>query len=145
MYSKDVRTLVRLELEENPKVQAVVSAYEELTETEKALFRMGAGISLDTTVNIREHRHRTNDGMDSGNGDGEIQPLVKNLMKTLLEDQLTLLNDVDQRNLMDAGYCKSNLYLRIGNFALLRRRENGKFTARNLLNKSAAMWHSTAG
>ena len=48
MYSKDVETAVRLELERNPELRAMVDAYHELTEPEKAAFRLAAGISQDT-------------------------------------------------------------------------------------------------
>lgn len=54
-----------------------------------------------------------------------IQPLVKSLMKTLLQDHPTLLDDSDRRNLMDANYCANELGLKINNFSLLRSRELG--------------------
>ncbi len=134
-YGKDIQVVIQAELEENAKVQSLVRAYEELEETDKLLFRLAAGISQDTAANSREHQRRPNNDKDLGDRDGEIQPLVRNLMKTLLEDQPTFLNDIDQRNLMDSDYCKNNLFLHIGNFALLRKRENGKFTARNRAEK----------
>ena len=129
-YSKDVQALIRVELERNAKVQALVGDYKELTETEKLLFRVAAGISQDAADNNGERWRRPGKERGSEIGRGEVQRLVKDLMKTLLEGHPTLLNDADQRNLMDTDYCKDNLYLHIGNFALLRRSENGKFTAR---------------
>ena len=56
---------------------------------------------------------------------GQVQPIVKSLMKTLLEDYPTLLDDAGIRHLLDRDYCKTNLRLQISNLALLRRRENG--------------------
>ena len=56
----------------------------------------------------------------------KIQPLVQNLMTTLLEDCPTLLDGTDLRNLMDRDYCKNILRLKIGNFPLLRERTEGR-------------------
>ncbi len=56
----------------------------------------------------------------------KVQPLVQRLMKTLLEDYPTLLDDTDIRNLLNRDYCKTNLGLQIGNHALLRRVEDGR-------------------
>ncbi len=57
---------------------------------------------------------------------GPLQPLVRSLMGTLLEDHPSLLDGADRGNLMNRDYCKSSLGLRIGNLALLRRVEVGK-------------------
>ena len=61
--------------------------------------------------------------LDAGtNHPPQLQPLVRNLMKTLLEDYPGLLSEDDRRNLMDKGYCKSRLGLEL---ALLRQKEDG--------------------
>ena len=52
---------------------------------------------------------------------GKIQPLVEDLMRTLLVAHPALLSDAEKRDLQDNVYCKSKLRLRIGNFALIRR------------------------
>ena len=57
---------------------------------------------------------------------GKIQSLVKDLMKTLLEDHPTLLGDADIRNLLNLNFCKDKLGLQLGGFALLRRKEAGR-------------------
>ena len=57
---------------------------------------------------------------------GKIQPLVQNLMETLLDDFPTLLNDADEHNMMDKERCKKVLGLRIGNHPLLRPQEEGR-------------------
>lgn len=56
---------------------------------------------------------------------GAFQGLVEALMRTLLEDHPTLLDERDVSNLMDAEYCKGVLGLNIANFALLRSRGQG--------------------
>lgn len=56
---------------------------------------------------------------------GAFQGIVEALMRTLLEDHPTLLEEGDVSNLMDADYCKSVLGLNISKFALLRHREQG--------------------
>lgn len=55
-----------------------------------------------------------------------LQPIVEDIMKTLLEDHPTLLEDAERDNLMDREYCKRALGLKISNFALLRQREDGR-------------------
>ena len=57
---------------------------------------------------------------------GEFQPLVRSLMKTLLEDFPTLLDGTDICNLLNRDYCKTNLSLQISNHALLRRVKDGR-------------------
>ena len=69
-------------------------------------------------------RRTTNGSPETGRG--KVQPIVQNLMKTLLEDWPTLLDEADLRNLMNSDYCKINLRLKIGNLALLRRMEAGR-------------------
>ena len=56
---------------------------------------------------------------------GQIQPLVQSLMKTLLENFPTLLDDADEQNMMDKERCKKVLRLRTGNHPLLRLQEEG--------------------
>ena len=54
-----------------------------------------------------------------------LQNVVQDLMKTLLEECPTLLDDDDLRDLMDNDHCKNVLSLKISNYALLRERERG--------------------
>lgn len=69
--------------------------------------------------------------VNSGNRQlGQIQPLVRSLMKTLLEDFPGLLSRSNLHNLMDADYCKRELELELGGLALLRPLEDGKWTER---------------
>ena len=56
----------------------------------------------------------------------QLQDVVRALMRTLLEECPSLLDDDDLRGLMDYDHCKSVLSLRIGNHALLRERDHGR-------------------
>ena len=70
-------------------------------------------------------RHRAAATASISPARGRVQPLVRRLMKTLLEDYPTLLDDTDIRNLLNRDYCKTILRLKIGNHALLRKVEDG--------------------
>ena len=61
---------------------------------------------------------------------GQIQPLVRSLMTTLLEDFPNLLGEAELRNLTDIDYCKRELDLKLGGFALLRPGKSGKWIER---------------
>ena len=76
-------------------------------------------------------RPRKPDDPPKPNGDprperGSLQPLVRDLMTTLLEDYPTLLDGTDLRDLMDRDYCKNRMGLQIGNFPLLRQTAAGR-------------------
>ena len=125
-YSQDLEMLLDLELQRNERVRAAVAAYEELAEKEKALFRLAVGISQDTAVRARETGHRSTSDMSEGNPPGRIQPIARDLMKTLLEDHPSLLTETDIENLMNRDYTQNILGLQLGGFPLLRRRESGR-------------------
>ncbi len=55
-----------------------------------------------------------------------LQNEVRSLMRTLLEESPTILDDDDLRNLMDYHYCANRLSLKIGNHALLREQQHGR-------------------
>ena len=65
-------------------------------------------------------------GKQSENQANQLQPLVRDLMKTLLEDFPRLLTEGDIRNLMDPDWCRDELELQLGGLALLRQVEDGK-------------------
>ncbi len=125
-YDKDVRMLVELGLKTNAKVRAVVEGYVQLTEAEKAAFRLAVGVSQDTADNGTKSRRRTSDRRSSAIGQDRVQPLVQSLMRTLLEEHPTLLDDADIRKLLDRDYCQNALGLQLGGFPLLRRLEVGR-------------------
>ena len=90
-FSRDLAMLLELELERNDRVRAVLAAYEEMTEEEKALFRLAAGISQDSAVTARRTGQRASKEETCQPQPDRLQPLVRNLMKTLLEDHPSLL------------------------------------------------------
>ena len=57
---------------------------------------------------------------------GQLQPLVRGLMRTVLEDHPDLLGETDLRNMMDGELCRGELGLQLGGFPLLRRVEEGR-------------------
>ena len=124
--SKDVKMLVELGLKRNPEVRALVSAYEELAEEDKALFKLAVEYGQATADNMVEDRRQPSKELDSGTGHGQIQPLVRRLMKTLLEDYPTLLDDTDIHDLTNRDYCLKTLGFQLGGFPLLRRIEAGR-------------------
>lgn len=62
----------------------------------------------------------------ASNSRERVQPIVQRIMKTLLEDYPTLIDDDQLSGFLDSDYCKQNLGLRIGNFPLIRRKEEGR-------------------
>ena len=55
-----------------------------------------------------------------------FQPLVRGLLRTLLDDYPGLLTQSELDSLMESEYCKSELGLNIGNLPLLRRAQDGR-------------------
>ena len=114
--------LLDLELERNERVRAVLIAYEGLAEEEKALLRLAAAISQDAAERTGEPERRSTSDM-SEDTPGKVQPIVRGLMKTLLEDHPSLLTETDIENLTDRDYTQNTLGLHLAGFPLLRRRE----------------------
>ena len=146
-HDKDLESLLRHELDNAPKVRAAIDAYAELSESEKLLFRLSAGVSLDADAKSERRRPAAgaiNDSPDavkdspdaavesdrpastSPTKAPQIQPFVRNLMKTLLEDYPTFLSDTDISNMMDRDYIKKILRLKLGSYPLLRKKESGR-------------------
>ena len=125
-FSRDLAMLLELELERNERVRAVLTAYEELAEEEKALFRLAAGIGQDAAVTALRTGQRVSREETDKPQPTRLQPLVRGLMKTLLEDHPSLLTATDLENLMDRDHTQNTLGLQIGGFPLLRRREAGR-------------------
>ena len=150
-HDKDLESLLRHELDNALKVQAVVNAYAELSESEKLLFRLATGVSLnaDAQSEMRPAAGAINDSPDavydspdaavksegtastSPANARRIQPLVQNLMATLLEDYPTFLSDTDINNLMDRDYIHKILGLQLVGFPLLRKKESGRLGSEN--------------
>lgn len=126
LYNKDIQVVIQAELENNAKVRAMARAYEELTETDKALFRLATGIVQDAATNSRGRQRNPDAEPAPGGEPGQVQPLVRSLMRTLLEDYPALLTEADIRNLMNREYCKNSLALELKNLALLRNVDAGR-------------------
>ena len=124
--SRDLAMLLEPELERNDRVRAVLAAYDELAEEEKALFRLAAGISQDAAVTARRTKQRASREAADEAQPARLQPLVRDLMKTVLEDHPSLLTETGIENLMDRDYTQNTLGLQLGGFSLLRRREAGR-------------------
>ena len=69
--------------------------------------------------------HTFGNSSTSSEATEKLQPLVQDLMNTLLVRYPTLLDEREKRNLMDRDYCKRFVGLQISNLPLLRRVENG--------------------
>ena len=119
-----VRAAKLLDLAGIPRSQAVWATSEKVDTSEP----FGHAAKLPGLAQMPE---TINENTPTGHGTstterGLIQPIVQTLMKTLLEDWPTLLDEADRRNLMDSDYCKNNLSLELGNLALLRRMGAGR-------------------
>lgn len=69
-------------------------------------------------------RHGTAGRPRGSTPNGRIQPLVQDLMRTLLKDHPNLLRESEREKLADGDYCKDGLGLRLG-FALIRKQRTG--------------------
>ena len=95
--------------------------------------KLDVDIGLEDYLNAREPRELDVDNLYQPTASGypasergSLQPLVRNLMTTLLEDYPNLLDEADLRNLMDPDYCKTSMGLQISNFPLLRGKADGR-------------------
>ena len=71
-------------------------------------------------------RQRNNSAGISTTPSGRLQPLVQELMRTMLEVYPDLLEESDLQNMMDSKFCKDELGLKLSGFSLLRRVEEGR-------------------
>ena len=101
---------------------------ETVADTSEVFVRAAKLFNLSGISEVKEHICKKVNAQPAGKSVAtgkKIQPLVQNLMRTLLEICPTLLDQEDLSNLMDAQYCKNTLLLKIGNHALLRERQQG--------------------
>ena len=107
-------------------VRDTLSKTAEVADTAELFVRAAKLLNLSgALIGTRNVGGRARTASESEAAAERLQPLVRALMRTLLVDHPTLLDDSDRRNLMDADYCKG-LGLRIGfNLPLLRKRESG--------------------
>ena len=86
--------------------------------------------NVPSPIQIKEYTGNSDIPTNSDKGQsGQIQPLVRSLMTTLLEDSQNLLSEVELGRLADVHYCQYALDLRLGGFPLLRRREQGRMAS----------------
>ena len=108
-------------------LHATLEKTAEVADTAELFARAAKLMNLSGMLKTRER----NVSIDSTNKDSsaagdKIQPLVKALMRTLLDDHPTLLDKSDLCNLMHKAYCARELGLKISNLPLLRRKESGR-------------------
>ena len=99
------------------------------TETENRLPERPLGESNSRPAQqpyVVEGSTRERGGRNASEQQTLLQPLVRSLMKTLLEDYPNLLGETDLRRMMDAETCTDDLNLRLGGFPILRRMEEGR-------------------
>ena len=125
-YSQDLKMMLDLELQRNERVKVLAAAYEELAEDEKALSRLAAGIGQDAGVRIRGPERQSASEPSAQTDPQRLQPIVRDQMKTLLEDHAPVLTETDIQNLLNQDYTQNTLDLQLGGFPLLRRREAGR-------------------
>ena len=89
------------------------------------LLELGGLIELGDGVPSPRQENPTSTPDTPRNEPGQIQPLVRNLMQTILEGFPNLLPESDHSNLMDKDYCRDQMGLRLRGLALLRSQEEG--------------------
>ena len=119
------RDFVSKLLEPTLKAAKDVADTSELFMRSAKLLELGGLIELGAGASSPRQESTLSASDTLGNESGQIQPLVRNLMQTVLEDFPALLAESDHSNLMDKDYCRRHLGLEIGGFALLRRQGEG--------------------
>ena len=107
------------------KAGAVADTSELFVRAKKLLDLAGTPRKTPRKLDV-DTRNRPPANVNPSRERGSLQPLVRKLMTTLLEDYPTLLDDADLHNLMDPDYCKTSMGLQISNFPLLRGRADGR-------------------
>lgn len=105
-------------------VQPTLDRARSVADTSELFVRAAKLLELAGSGDAAAVPRRTSQETTTSDG-GQIQPLVKNLMGTLLEDYPTLLDASDLLNMADVEHCNKVLGLRIGNHPLLRLRQEG--------------------
>ena len=108
-------------------LQKTLEATETISDSSELFVRAARLLNLTGIPEAGARNTRARQTNEKALGTEErLQPIVENLMKTLLEDHPTLLEDAERDDLMDREYCKGALRIKIGNFALLRHSEDGR-------------------
>lgn len=110
-------------------VQATLERASAVADTSELFVRSAKLLQLTESTRrskpIQEGPDTRADGLGVARGYG-VQPLVRALMRTLLIDHPSILDESDKRDLTDPEYCKAAMGLRISSLALLRRVEHGR-------------------
>lgn len=81
----------------------------------------------DDSIDVVGEEIGSKDAEESPVGEpGQIQPYVRGLMKTLLEDYPDFLTDEDRQLLMSSAFCEGPMGLQLGGYPLLRSRHEGR-------------------
>ncbi len=108
-------------------LQKTLEATETISDSSELFVRAARLLNLTGIPEAGARNTRARQTNEKALGTEErLQSIVENLMKTLLEDHPTLLEDAERDDLMDREYCKGALRLQISNFALLRHSEDGR-------------------
>ena len=108
-------------------LQKTLEATETISDSSELFVRAAKLLNLTGIPEAEAGKTRARQTTKKALGTEErLQPIVEDIMKTLLEDHPTLLEDAERDHLTDREYCKRALGLKIGNFALLRQREDGR-------------------
>ncbi len=111
----------------NEILEKTLKATETISDSSELFVRAARLLNLTGIPKVEAGKTRARQTTKKALGTEErLQPIVENLMKTLLEDHPTLLADEERDNLMDREYCRGVLGLKISNFALLRQSEDGR-------------------
>ena len=107
-------------------LQPTLAATESTSDTAELFVRAARLIASASTATNgpAPGRQRTRDGSPATETE-KIQPLVREIMRTLLVDRPALLDRQRLLDLQDSGYCK-RIGLETGNHPLLRRKSAGK-------------------
>ena len=110
-------------LQETLKATASMSDTSELFVRAVRLLDAAAG----SRMNGRSRERRTQDARQrSSNESEQLQPLVRKMMHTLLEQHPSLLLNQWRHKLQDKDFCTNHLGLKISNLALLRHGNHGR-------------------
>lgn len=83
-------------------------------------------LGLDRSVPSKQSMQVAENNAKKSDSPRRVQPLIRELMSTLLDEHPDLLSEFDLHNLMDVEYCKNDLGIAISH-PLLRRQEEGRY------------------
>lgn len=109
----------------NRIVRDTLESAETTSDFTELLVRSVKLLELDRSVPLKQSARAAEDNARKSDSPRQVQPLIRKLMSTLLDEYPDLLSEFDLYNLMDAEYCENELGIAIGH-PLLRRQEEGR-------------------